>query len=120
MTQSPRRIGVLVRANPAASLEAKEAIRLCVGLLLRNPDVHLFLSGESLKPFQSGEGQSDQAPEFLKHLSAFVEMGHTVVVEREALETLKGFASPLEFRVWSREEIIDFLTQCHELVLATH
>jgi len=120
MTRSHRRIGVLVRGNPAASLEAKEAIRLCVGLLLRNSDVHLFLSGESLKPFESGEGESDREPEFLRHLRAFVEMGYTVVVEREALEALKGFASPLEVRVWSREEIIDFLTQCHELILATH
>jgi hypothetical protein len=117
MAREYKRIGVLVGESPIRSTRAKEAIRLSVGLTLRNPDVHLFLVGEGLDGLQGGGEEQGQGPEFRKHLDAYLDMGCHLVLEGGAAASQRGLPGDLGAETWSREEIYGFLTQCDEAVI---
>ena len=111
-----KRIGVVIRNSPDVDLKVVEAMRMGVGLTLRDIEVYLFFLGDGLGALRERSANSTEQPVYLKHLETLVELGQNLVVENESMgagERLCGTWDPM---MWSRDAIFRFLTRCDGVI----
>lgn len=112
-----KKIAVLINASPRQEDGTYETMRMTVGLTLRNPDVYLFLLSGAMEGLQHMDAPAGHESPFLAHLSAFLDLGCPVIVERGALPGAEGLAVKARAQMWSREEIILFVSQCQTVII---
>lgn len=108
---------MLIDASPCQEDGTHETVRMTVGLTLRNPDVYLFLLSGAMEGLQQMNAPADHESAFRVHLSAFLDLGCPVIVEREALPGAEELAIKARAQIWSREEIILFVSQCQTVIV---
>ncbi len=117
MKPNSKKVAVLIAGSPHLDHMAHETVRMTVGLTLRNPDVYLFLLGRATEGLQWPEDRTGHEPPFGGHLSALLDLGCPVILEKEALQRNGDLPRDAQIQIWSREEIILFLSRCQAVVI---
>lgn len=117
MKPTEKKVAVVISGSPRQEDEAHEIVRMAIGLTLRNPEVYLFLLGGAMRGLEYVEGPSGLESPFRGHLSAFLDLGCPVIVEKEALTPPADLPSDAKIQAWSREEIVLFVSRCQAVVI---
>lgn len=117
MQTKQKKIAVLISGSAAQNGKAAEAMRMAVGLTLRNPGVRLFFVDGGVRLLETKEMCPGPQAAFTEHLNAYLDLGCPVVVEElnggRSKHLLEG--SGMEAR--SREDVIRFLTDSDVVIL---
>ena len=108
---SAKRVGVLIRQHPLREPKAAEALRMAVGLTLRVPDVSVFFVGDAVRTFSNAVVCEWERSAIGRHLRALIELGQTIVFEKESLDDLDDFEQPIPVKCWPRARIARFLAE---------
>ena len=113
-----KKIGLIIRKSPYTSLEAVEAMRMGVGLTIRNIEVYVFLLEDGLKALEK-IGAEKKSAEFIfkKHLETLNELGQTLVAESRPEKIDEEFYRKLNPDIWSRDRIFNFIARCDGVVV---
>ncbi len=111
-----KKIGVVIRNSPDADLRAVEAMRMGVGLTLRDIEVYLFFLEDGLKALREKPVKRGDEPVYQKHLETLVELKQNLVVENESMEECECLCKTWNPMIWSRDAIFQFLTRCDGVV----
>lgn len=117
MGTKQKKIAVLISGSAALNGKATEAMRMAVGLTLRNPGVRLFLLDEGTKFLETKDLSSGLQAAFVEHLNAFLDLGCPVVVEEKNGGSPKHLLENSGMEARSREDIIRFLTDSDVVIL---
>ena len=113
-----KKIGLIIRKSPYTSLEAVEAMRMGVGLTIRNIEVYVFLLEDGLKALgKNGSEKKSDEMMFKKHLETLNELGQTIVAEGRPEKIDEEFYRKLNPDIWSRDRIFNFITRCDGVVV---
>jgi sulfur relay (sulfurtransferase) DsrF/TusC family protein len=113
---SDKKFGILIRNSPYQNIKVVEAMRLGVGLTIRDIQVYLFFLEDGLIALREESIDSEDEPLFIKHLKTLVELGQTLVAESESKTKSENFYKALAPELWNRGNIFSFLTQCDGVV----
>ncbi len=114
---SNKKLGIIIRNSPYDNLKVVEAMRLGVGLTLRDIQVYLFFLEDGLIALKEVSMDRDNEPVFVKHLKTLVELGQTLVAEHESIGANENLSKTLDPGLWKRDAIFMFLTQCDGAVV---
>lgn len=116
MSRKHKRIAVIMDASVLRNGKAAEAMRMTVGLTLRNPQVHLLLL-DGIQALCREDPGGAPGEEFKRHFNAYLDLGCSVFVENGKGHGAHAHFSDSAMEVWSREEMIRFITQCEVVVI---
>jgi predicted peroxiredoxin len=120
MVAARKTVAVVIACSPWEDYRASEAMRMALGLTLRNPEVHLFLLERGVTDLERRQAEGVSGADFVRHLMSFLELGCPVIAEEEALNTVAGFALDDRIRIWRRDAIVRFVSRCQAVVLLRH
>lgn len=112
-----KKISVLIQKSPYQDLKAVEAMRMSVGLTLRDIEVYLFFLEDGLDALIENYLERAEEEGFRKHLEMFIELGQTLVVETESIEASGNLAIAFDPMIWNRDTIISFVAQSDGVVI---
>ncbi|MEE9611472.1 MAG: DsrE family protein [Desulfatiglandales bacterium] len=107
-----KKVGVLIRRSPLREAEAAEALRMAVGLTLRDNDMYVFFVDEALETFSQRDSHDIAPGDINRHIDTLIEFDQTIVMEKESMEDLGDFNPPDSLASWTRESIVRFLGEC--------
>ena len=114
---SGKRVGVLIQHSPLIESKAVEALRMAVGLILRDNDVYVLLVGEALEVFSQKASRGAPKGDVHRHLDTLIEFGQQIVAEKESIEGTEGLILPGHLQIWTREGILHFLSECDATIV---
>jgi hypothetical protein len=114
-----KKISVLIQKSPYQDLKAVEAMRMSVGLTLRNIEVYLFFLEDGLDALIEDSLERAEEAGFRKHLEVFIELGQTLVVETESIEASGNLSMAFDPMIWNRDAIISFVAQSDGVVIVS-
>lgn len=112
-----KKIAVLMGGSAATNGKATEAMRMTVGLTLRNPGVHLLLIDGGTKLLEARDLQSEPRAAFSEHLNAYLDLGCPVAVEHTNSTAQKALLEGSGMEALSRKEVIRFITDADVVIL---
>jgi sulfur relay (sulfurtransferase) DsrF/TusC family protein len=112
-----KKISVLIRKSPYHEFKAIEAMRMSVGLTLRDIKVFLVFIEDGLDALLEDSLERAEDADIRKHLEMFIELGQTLVVERESMEASGNLSVTFDPVIWDRDAILLFPTQCDGVVI---
>lgn len=112
-----KKISVLIQKSPYQDLKAVEAMRMSVGLTLRDIEVYLFFLEDGLDALIEDYLERAEEEGFRKHLEMFIELGQTLVVETESIEASGNLSMAFDPMIWNRDTIISFVAQSDGVVI---
>ncbi len=108
---------IVIRKSPYHDLRAEEALRLGLGLTLRDIEVNVVFLGEGVEAFHKVSPQSPVPAPFRKHLETLAEIGQTLIVERGSLEAAGNlFETPVPL-MWEKEAVLRLIAECGGAVI---
>lgn len=112
-----KKIAVVMGGSASMNGKAAEAMRMTVGLTLRNPGVHLLLINGATKLLEGKDLQPDPGAAFSEHLNAYLDLGCPVAVEHTNGAAQKALLEGSGMEAWSRQELIQFITDSEVVIL---
>jgi sulfur relay (sulfurtransferase) DsrF/TusC family protein len=107
-----KRVGVLIRRSPLKQVEAAEALRMALGLTLRDDDIYVFLVDDALEIFLKTDLQNSVREDVYRPIETLIELKQTVIMEKESVERSEDLDYPDAFESWARDKIMRFLAEC--------
>ncbi len=117
MKAKQKKIAVLMGGAASTNGKATEAMRMTVGLTLRNPGVHLLLTDGGTKLMEGKDLQPGPGRTFLEHLYAYLDLGCPLMVEHTNGAAQKALLEGSGMEAWSRQEMIRFITDSDVVIL---
>ncbi|MEJ5375918.1 MAG: hypothetical protein WHX93_05020 [bacterium] len=117
MKNKQKKIAVLLAGSSPANGKVTEAMRMAVGLTLRNPGVQLFLMHKGIKLLETREPCSDQQASFMEHLNAYLDLGCPVVVEQGVGGRSRHLMEGSGMEAMTRVEMISCITDSDVVIL---
>jgi hypothetical protein len=117
MKANHKKIAVLMGGCGGANGKAAEAMRMTVGLTLRNPGVHLLLVDGGTKLLQGKDLTAGPESSFIQHFNAYLDMGCPVAVEDTNGGDQKILLEGSGMEAWERQELIRFITESDLAIL---
>ena len=93
-------------------VEANEALRMALGLTLRDDDIYVFLVDDALEIFSRSDLQNRVHGDTSRHIETLIELKQTVIMEKESIESSDDLDYPDAFEPWTRDRINRFLAEC--------
>lgn len=117
MKTRQKKIVVLMDGSAFANGKAAEAMRMAVGLTLRNPGVHLFLMDGGARVLGAREPYREQQALFMEHLNAFLDLGCPLVLEETQGGRPKNLLEGSGMESRSKKEVIRDITDSDLVIL---
>lgn len=117
MRQKHKKIAVLMSGSACANGKAAEAMRMSVGLTLRNPGVRLFLLDGGAKVLDVREPYPEQQALFMEHLNAYLDLGCPLMLEEINGGRPRHFLEGSGMEARSRKEILRDMTDSDLVIL---
>lgn len=112
-----KKIAVLMDGSAFARGKAAEAMRMAVGLTLRNPGVQLILMDGGAKILDTLELYPEAHPPLAEHLNAYLDLGCPLVLEEKSGGRPRHLLEGSGMEAKSRREIIREITDSHLVIL---
>lgn len=108
-------ISVVITRPPKGPDETvSEAVRAALGLTLRDHEVQLIFLGPGARTLAGGAEAKGQ---FAKHLAAFAELGHLVVVEKGRCPGDAPQQGDPAHPAWDRAEIVRLISDSDAVII---
>ena len=111
-----KKIAIIIRKSPFHDVRAAEAMRIGVGLTLRDIGVYVFFLEEGIEALIKGTEGLTEEPDFLKHLTTLVELKQTLVMGSESVDSIKDLHLIVKPETWEKASIFQFITHCSGVV----
>lgn len=108
---------VIVRKSPFNTLRNSEALRMGVGLTLRDNEVMVVFIDDGVHLLRQTSPSLIGSPEVRKHIEAIHALGHKLIAERESLEErgIESVDNRVDIR--PRAEIANILAQSDAIIV---
>jgi sulfur relay (sulfurtransferase) DsrF/TusC family protein len=107
---------VIISQAPLGTLRVAEALRMSVGLTLRDDAVQVLFVGDGVYALLQTAPEKVAMPDYIRHIETIKQLGHRILAERESLDE-RGIDQPTHgAEVISRSEVAGLLIESDGVV----
>lgn len=111
-----KKVVVVIRGSPLNSTKNGEALRMALGLTLKENQVSVFFLEEGVYTLLPISSQAVGFYDFRQFLDTLKELSVPLIAEKEAVEERSLTGLGAEFKLLPRQEIFNQLAQCWSVI----
>ena len=100
---------VIISQPPLGTLRVAEALRMSVGLTLRDDAVQVLFVGDGVYALLQTAPEKVAMPDYIKHMETIKQLGHRIFAERQSLEARGIDGTAFDVEVVTRAEVAGLL-----------
>lgn len=112
-----KKVAILIKRSPGEQEVIKEALRMAVGLTLRDNEVNIFFINKGCKGGSKIFLEEIGAPDIKRHITTLFELGQTIAIEDETMECHSELDYQGQLIKLKQEDILSYMTLCNVTIV---